>query len=131
MANYEATVRTNYFKVKKSKAFQRWGAKRFLQFCTQPHPDGSTLYALSADNSWPSWDPQTNRDFDIVNEITRHLDGYVAVFIEVGFEKLRNIEGQATAVHTDGRVVSINISDIYDKARDAFGPDVIVTEALY
>jgi hypothetical protein len=133
MANYYATVRTNYFKVKKpkAKAFQRWCAKRFLQCWTQQHPDGRTLYALSAENGWPSWDPQTNRDFDILTEITRHLDGYVAVFIEIGFEKLRSIEGQAIAVHPDGRTVSINISDIYDNAREAFGPDVTITEAVH
>jgi hypothetical protein len=132
LANYEATVRSNHFKVKNPKAFERWCKKRRLDFWTERQPEGTNLYAISSEcGGWPSWDPDTNRDFNIATDITRHLDGYVAVFLEIGFEKLRYMEGQAIAVHPDGRVVSINLSDIYEKARDAFGPDVTVTEAVY
>jgi hypothetical protein len=38
--------------------------------------------------------------------------------MHAGHEKLRFITGFATAIHADGRTVTISLRDIYDRARE-------------
>lgn len=49
-------------------------------------------------------------------------EDHVAVIMEAGAEKLRYIVGVAAAISRDG-IVTINIEDIYEKAKEAFGKD--------
>lgn len=49
--------------------------------------------------------------------VSAHLiDGDVAVFMEAGAEKMSFVGGVAVAVNSKGEVVSVGLSDIYDKA---------------
>ena len=49
MANYCATTRSNYFRVKDAAAFEAWCNERNLDFWTKPIDDHGDFYAVSAD----------------------------------------------------------------------------------
>lgn len=137
MANYCATTRSNYFRVKDEAAFLAWCKDRHLEHWTQQLDDG-LYYAISADTGdccgWPTTDFNCEHDdeIDIGHELADHLDQRdIAIILEVGSEKLRYLTGFANAIHPDGRMVTLTLADIYAKAAEAFGPGVTITEAMY
>lgn len=136
MANYTATTRSNYFRVKNATAFEEWCSARDLNFWTKSdYGAEGTFYAMSADtgdcNGWPSCDEEGD-EIDITTELTEHLDPRdVAILLECGAEKLRYVIGRAIAIHPDGRVITLALSDIYQQATEEFGSDLTVTEAQY
>lgn len=137
MADYIASARSNYFVVKDSTAFEAWCVKRDLEFWSgdSKYPN-SYAVAPSRDcdhGTWP-WHETDDEDHTLVifDEIVPHLvDGQVAIFIEAGAEKLRYIAGTAIAIHSSGERVDLSLSEIYDKARSAFGEDAVITAAEY
>ena len=141
MANYYATTRTNYFRVKDADAFEAWCADLNLEFWKQD-TGPNAYYACTADTGdccgWPSQRRMTDEDgcedyvdIDFTGELAEHVhERDCAVLIEIGSEKLRYLVGVAIAVHPDGRLHSLNIADIYECARQAF-PGINVTEAQY
>lgn len=146
MANYYATTRSNYFRVKDAKAFEDWCNELNLEFWThKPEADAETFYAISADTGdcggWPTSrlvaredDPDVDDDeeVDVAAELADYLHpSDAAVLMEIGNEKLRYLAGFAQAVHPDGRIVTISLAEIIDKAREVFGPDINITEAIY
>lgn len=127
MANYFATTRSNYFRVKHPATFEAWCKKFDLNFWTKSFDDKDDLYAISAD-----FDPETEDDFDITCEMASHLHPQdVAILFKIGSEKLRYITGRATAIHPDGRIVTVDLSEIYERAKGQFGPTMLVTEGEY
>jgi len=138
MANYTATTRSNYFRVKDAKAFTAWCHHRAIEFWIEMRPESPAddFYAISADTGdccgWPTYDPAADDEFDFAGELAEHLDPRdVAILFEVGAEKLRYLIGVAKAVHPDGRTISVSLYDIYDRAREAFGPHFRITEGSY
>jgi hypothetical protein len=135
MANYYATTRSNYFRVKDATAFEAWCHTRELDFWTKHYDDVGNRYAISANTGdsrgWPYYDAEHDDDFDLTAELAKHLDASdVAVLIEIGSEKLRFLAGIATAVDHSGRTLCVTLDEIYDRAADAFG-NLTVTEATY
>lgn len=127
MANYVATARSNYFKVKDPEAFESWVAN-----CPNvgliSEDDGTfAVYSDDPDSgSWPNYrfDEETEdyEEFDIFAEIAEFLiDGEIAVFMEVGAEKLRYCNGYAIAVHSNGEYETLNLGRIYDLAEQRWG----------
>jgi hypothetical protein len=136
MANYYASTRSNYFRVKNATAFEAWCRKRSLDFWTKHYDGVGDRYAVSAGTGnsagWPHYDPELDGDFELTAELATHLDpGDIAVLIEIGSEKLRYLTGIATAVHHSGRTLSVGLDEIYDRAIDAFDGDLTVTDAAY
>jgi hypothetical protein len=132
MANYEATTRSNYFRVKNRTAFKKWCSKRGLEFWTKDDKKPGPFAISGNDGYWPSSDPETGDEIDIMTELAHHLDPRdIAIFFEVGYEKLRYLVGCATAVHPDGRSVSVNLNDIYERAKAEFGSQMSISEAEY
>jgi hypothetical protein len=136
MANYYATTRSNYFRVKDNAAFEAWCAARNLKFWTKDIGEMGTCYAISADTmdcgGWPSHDPEEDADIDFTAELALHLNAKdIAVLFETGAEKLRYITGEALAVHSDGRVVELSLHEIYERAEAEFGADVYITNGSY
>ncbi len=137
MANYIPITRTNYFHITPGTedAFIQWAE----QYGGTVWRDTEGRYALSGDNeaAWTraaSVDEDADPDEQIhaADEVATYLaPNEVAVFMEVGYEKLRYLYGQAIAVHADGRQVHVNLHDVYAKARDVFGTDAHMTEATY
>ena len=127
MANYVATARSNYFKVKNPKTFKSWVANcPNVGFISM---DDGTFAVYSDDpdsGSWPNyrWNEETEyyEEFDIFAEIAEFLiDGEIAVFMEVGAEKLRYCNGYAIAVHYSGEYETLNLGRIYDLAEQRWG----------
>jgi hypothetical protein len=91
--------------------------------------------ALLADDEpgdWPQWryDEVTGEEeeIDLFAEVVAHLqEGSVAVFLEVGAQKLRRLSGHAVAVNARGEVAEVSLQDIYTKAA-SLGQEVTPAE---
>ena len=134
MANYYASARSNYFRVKDSKVFEDWvNSIPGLGIFTKQVAD-ATLYAIYDNGGdacgWPSYDPENDCEIDLTEELSAHLaEGQIAVLIEVGAEKLRYLVGHAVAVNWKGEVECLNLDRIYDLAEERWG--VRPTKAIY
>jgi hypothetical protein len=140
MANYYATARSNYFRVKNAQAFEEWCSERNLDCWANSYEGVGDRYAIapSADveAGWPSYDLDEATDeyyeIDLPKELASHLDPRdIAILIEVGSEKLRYLTGEAVAVHASGKTIRISLDDIYDQAILEFEGDITITEATY
>ncbi len=143
MANYYATTRSNYFRVKDTNAFEEWCSDRSLEHWNK-EIDGETYHAVSANTGdcagWPSSAIEEIEEgvedaveIDFAAELADHLDPRdVAIIMEVGNEKLRYLCGYATAIRSDGQTRHVSLQQIYDQARAAFkDPDLQITDAHY
>ena len=136
MANFNGTARSNYFKVKDPEAFLAWVSK-IPGLGHWVEEDSFAIYSDDGDTGcWPSsWYEEddegggVDHDVDIVSELPRHLqEGQVAVLIGAGAEKLCYISGNAVAVDHTGKVVQVNLNDIYSLAAKEFGVTPTVAE---
>lgn len=134
MANYYASARSNYFKVKDEEAFIDW-ADSISGIAYWKKEDRFAIYDDGGDSyGWPSfsYDEETGeeREIDLANELSAHLaEGEVAVLIEVGAEKLRYLVGNVVAVNWRGEIEWLNLDRIYDFAQQRWG--VTPTRAEY
>ncbi len=147
MANYYASARSNYFKVKNDDEFLEFCRVRGLEVWSRPcleenieRTGARKEYAIAPSdqgdgNGWCSGYYDENEqdyiDVALEEELPKFLDGSVCVLQECGAEKLRYLTGYAVAIHPDGRVVTVNIHDIYKKAAKAFGKDILITSCTY
>ncbi len=126
MANYYATARTNYFRVKNNEAFAEW-LESLPSIEMLKDGDRFGFYSDCPDSGdFPSsrWDENANDyvDVDLTTELAHHLaEGEVAILMEVGAEKLRYLNGWATAVNHLGQTVTVDLTDIYQLAETTFG----------
>jgi hypothetical protein len=124
MADWYGSARSNYFKVEDEAGFEEF--LKTLPDVTFQRAEGG-LFALFSDNEyggWPAyiWIQDDAQDFDLISAVAPWLaEDSVAVFMEVGAEKLRYLTGWAVAVNKKGQQVMVSIDDIYDKAKEAFG----------
>jgi len=140
MANYYATARSNYFKVKDIAAFQKTINRQIPGVGVHVFNDKTNAVMIDAseftDNgAWPTsrWIDDSDDGDDTIGHdeeinyaavIAPHLlEGETAVLMEVGNEKLRYVTGFARAIHSNGEEVIVNIDDIYAKAAKTFGVD--------
>jgi hypothetical protein len=135
MANYVSICRSNYFKVKDPKRFARWCAFFGIAHWAETPQGLEGLHVAMASDSgdgWPSSHPETANDIDFEGELQQQLyPDTVAILISAEHEGLRFVGGHASALHADGRSEYISLRDIYAMARNAFGPDVTITEAIF
>lgn len=123
MANYIASARSNYFKVKDKDAFLE-AMERVPDVLVEYGNDDTVV--LTVQNSdwggWPSYyyndeDDIEEEDFDIAELVSEHLkDDSVAIFMEVGAEKLRYVVGYAVAINSKGEREQVSLMDIYELA---------------
>ena len=134
MANYESFSRSNYFRVTDKDSFRAWAEKHDLDVREKPGVEvvcgdrsSDTYFALfGIDGGWPCYYyddlMDVDHDFDIYQEITRFLHpDDVAVFMEIGWEKLRYLVGVAVAVNAKGDIRKISLNDIYEVASAELG----------
>lgn len=121
MANYYATARTNSFEVKDIDAF----LKALEPLEVDIHRKGEAFILLGSDPDsgclpHGSTDEEGEWvDLDFPQLVAPHLkDGWVAIFIEAGAEKLRYIHGSAVAVNNKEEYRWINLTDIYGLAKE-------------
>ncbi len=139
MANFYGTARSNYFEVKDTDAFEAAMAKLpDITVVTQGElvgiivDDGDSgcfpSYAYNADGDVDFEDEEV----DIVAIVAEHLvDGAVAIFMEVGAEKLRYTSGWAQAINSKGECKTISLNDIYDLAAGLTTSMKEITRAEY
>lgn len=130
MANYYGTARTNYFRVKNRKKFKEYvDTIPDAVLIDHKDADGRMMYGYYMANeygSFPSWlyDEETGDEIeiDIVTDIVPHLaKGEIAIFMECGAEKCRYLTGNAIAINSEGKHVSVDINDIYALAAKKLG----------
>lgn len=137
MATYYATARSNYFQVKDIKAFQDAMDEHNVEVWVQ-EPTESTepvLVGVTPEDSdgWPSVVfneiTQECEDVDFFSLVASHLvEGSVAIFMEVGAEKLRYVLGYAHAINSAGQSVNVSLNDIYTAAKTL---GTSITDASY
>lgn len=123
MANYYETARSNYFLVKDADAFKEEASKLGDAEVVTQDKDGKTYYAIlgSEEYGFPHWTVDSEgEEYEVDWEafFKRHLaDDEVAIVMGAGSEKLRYVNGWAVAYNNKGEAVSINLDDIYEKAK--------------
>ena len=131
MANYHASARSNYFKVKDVTKFKQFcedldmtfienteGAVGFL--CEETQEGSIPTHKRVVNQEESDFDDWEEVDFD--HELSKHLEnGEIAVYMEVGHEKFRYLVGAAVAVNSHGETCEISINDIYQKATGLWG----------
>lgn len=130
MANYCGMFRSNYFKVKDVKKFREF-VDQYPCEAIEMRVDGeddsnrpSDVAIMSQCDGIPSNTHEDSDNGHFLNELPKHLvDGEVAVFYEVGNEKLRYLVGCSIAVHSSGKMISSYIEDVYKKMRRSFKVD--------
>lgn len=133
MANYYGTGRTNWFKVKDADAFKAEMEKFSVEVGEGKgygEEDGLfALFGLSEEGMpWQYYDEEADDYVDIEWDkvLGKHLaDDWVCVLQEVGNEKMRYVNGFAMAFNNRGDVETLNLSKIYDLAKD-FGKNINV-----
>jgi len=151
MASWEGFFRSNYFKVKDFDKFKDFinstDACNDVDIFTKVLPDGTSLYGVGDYGGLPQfYDKDANPDLPVAEEededgdvegflfaLSKHLEpGQVAVFNEVGFEKLRYLTGAAVVVTSDGRTCWLHLGDIVEKAEQELGISMLnVTDPSY
>jgi len=122
MADYISRARSNYFKVKAFEPFQKW-CENLDGGCILEQGDEDPELVTMLLERIPlltfNEDQEDWEEVDFPSELAKHLqEGSVAVLIEVGSEKFRYLVGFAVAVNSEGRSVSLDLNDIYEKAAE-------------
>lgn len=125
MANYVAKVRSNYFKVKDEKAWQKF-CDRFDFTNIIDTVDGERLHGFMDDsfgNGLPTTIYDEKKDeyveVDFAKELSEHLeDGWVAILVEIGSEKYRYLLGFAVAINSKGESRSVTLDEITERAKE-------------
>lgn len=154
--DYYSKARTNYFTPKDRDAFEE-DLRRYLiaddveivsARADSGHPADSI--AVLMENGAPyvnpdfileQWDENNpgvpapaaeDIPSDIVDLLIPHLrDDQVLIYVTIGSEGMRYLDGYACAVNSAGERVTIDTTTITDLAREAFGPDVTITDPSY
>ena len=124
MADYIATARSNFFRVKNKAAFKKWSSSRELGVWEEGTGE-KKKFAIYADgpneDGWPTtlYNEKTEKeiDVDIEGELVEHLkDGSVAVLMTTGSMGYEDLYGYAVAINSKGEEVRIDVHEIYDRA---------------
>lgn len=130
MADYIATARSNYFRVKDFGAFKE--AMAPLDIEVRNSGGRAVIFSSTEFGDWP-WqyydeEAEDYVDLDFTAIVADHLeDGEVAIFMEAGAEKLRYIVGFAVAINNRHERIRISLDDIYDRAQ-ALGTSITPAE---
>lgn len=158
MSNYAANARTNAFVVKNLAALEADLAVYGLSISEEDWKGDMVVYKRSKPNEitllsyggWPLMDEDSvasrlglddgehddvpvPSEFDSLHQLVgSHLvKGQVAVFIEVGQEKMRYLGGTAVAVNSEGETRRVDLEDIYDLAKEIAPEGASIPQASY
>lgn len=133
MSNYYAMVRSNYFRVKDSAAFERFLERWGLENLGPRTKDGLMGFTPHPMNDTGCISPPPDDDnADFAQELAKQLEkGEVAIWMEVGHEKLRYAVGYAWAVNHRGTMKMVGLDDIYAKAEKLTKRPKDITSCTY
>jgi hypothetical protein len=136
MANYYGYSRSNYFKVKNKEKFKEF-LNQFNGFEYIEDDKGLSGWLIDTEyggHDTTIYDEETEdyiEDINFEDELSKHLKkGQVAIYQEIGYEKLRYLTGYSVAVNWEGKVETVGIDDIYNIANTVLGGED-VTMAHY
>ena len=127
MANYYASFRSNYFKVKDIADFKTWVDSFNIEFYDK---DEGLVAVGSMDSGLPMGKTGPAPEYEYVDvefldELSKHLvDGEVAIVQEAGSEKLRYIVAYSVAVDSKGNQKWFNIDEVYNWADKEYGKEI-------
>lgn len=118
MANFEGVARSNYFKVKDREAFEAALEETGVEIWPGVGPNEGRVALGFPDPSFIVYRSDAyDEEADVPEMVSAHLaEGEIAVFMMVGYEKMRYVVGFALAVDSTGKSVEVNIDSIYDLA---------------
>ena len=123
MANYTVYFRSNYFAVKDVAQFQSFCDEFQLELITKRDASEPLYGFLNQGNEGglptARYDEVTQdwEDADLLRTLATHLvEDYVAIVMEVGFEKMRYLVGEAHAVNAKGEIINVELDEIYGRA---------------
>lgn len=120
MADYHASIRSNYFHVKATDEFEAWLSDLAYGEITAFSDATDGTVGFLGYCSVPSYDDD-GEEIDFFGQLASHLSpGEIAIIFEIGSEKLRYLVGRATAVSHTGETTEIDLNDIYAQAQDEF-----------
>jgi hypothetical protein len=140
MANYYASARSNYFEVKDEEAFLAEMNKiPGIEVDGVTFSDDVKRFCILGDDAdgagWTSFylDEDDNEvEVDLPMVVADHLkDDEVAIFMEVGAEKLRYVIGYAVAVNNEGDIRTVSLDEIYNLGRELTDKPDNLTRAEY
>ena len=125
MANYYASARSNYFKVKDIEAFK--AEVNFSNLILDIQNDSiCILFEEGIVNDYYNDATDDIIDIDWSDIFKRHLvENSVAIFMESGAEKLCFINGYAIAYSWTGEFVDLSLAEIYNRAKEKFGKTLV------
>lgn len=146
---FKAELRTYGIEPASWEEANDYGSELVLDAGVNNKPEGAI--ALFSYGMWPSFDEYATAsrlgvdiddeadesgipcDYDsLLMLVAGHLvDGEVAVFMEVGFEKMRYLAGTAVAVNAIGDTRRIDLDEIYDLAKELATKGTVITRAEY
>jgi hypothetical protein len=135
MANYYGKSRSNYFKVKDVDKFKNFLNSMYDMEFIEDGQGRVGFLVTGEGGSIPCeiWDEESDEyvDLDFDALLAQHLqDDQVAIYQEVGAEKLRYLVGYSVAVNAKGETAMVSINDIYSIAKEKLG-GVDVTPVEY
>lgn len=126
MANYVAFSRSSYFKVRDKEDFEKFCEKWGIELLSKTTKE-ETLYGFIGPDEWgiPSayYDKETDdmvydeEGDGFLKDLAKQLDPeWVAIFQEIGYEKMRYLVGYSVAVKANGEIEYTDMRDIYKSA---------------
>lgn len=136
MADYYASARSNYFRVKDKDAFVNHIQKMVPDVTVdKEETDGKDYYVLLFEEGIPTWcydDKYNDVEIDWRAFFAKHLEeDSIAVLMEAGAEKLRYIAGLAFAYNAKGEELVVSLLDIYGLITSTWGTDLEATPTEY
>lgn len=143
MANYRASARTSYAKVKDENAFLEWADGMPIDVWQKEDATHGTLYAFGNSDDgdtggWPSvvheYDADsgeyTERDIDLAEGMANHLaENWSITFMEIGAEKLRYLIGNVVVINWRGDREMLCLNQLAEDAAKRLSE--YATEVLY
>ena len=118
--NYNERSRTNYFKVKNQEALEKFADTIGAEL----NWEGDRVAMYMQEGIPPTVEDEETGDdveVDFFTEVCKFLaDGEILILQGSGYEGMRALTGWATACDNTGKLVQVNIDDIYAKAARAF-----------
>lgn len=134
MANYNACCRSNYFKVKDKEKFKTFLQQLDLELI-QDAEVKQVGFMTQAGLPSSFYDEEKAEDVEInfIDKLSKHLaDDEVAIVMEVGYEKMRYLNGYAVAVNSKGEKFEISLGHINNlAAKLTTKPAADITECQY
>jgi len=117
MANYYASARSNYFKVKSIEDL-RDSLHPEIEISIKSEDENLVCLLAHTEEGWPTsvYDEFIDEDidWDVEDAVAPHLqDGEWCVIQEAGAESLRYINGYSCAFDNNGNRFFLNLDDIY------------------